>query len=81
MSHFQNFKYNSYFVVGIYFWGTNYVRQTLSSRVSKMLTGDVTKCRTNKSMFISGATKNPKGLKESIKNVGKATVNIGKNSF
>ena len=43
-----------------------------------MLTGNCTKCKKNKSMTVSDATKEAEGLKDFFKSVGKATVNFGK---
>ena len=78
MSHLQKFQTNSYCVGGRHYSGTNNIRGFVSTKGTKMLKGNCTACRTNKSMTVSDATIEAEGLKDFFKSVGKATVNFGK---
>ena len=78
MSNFNKLKTNSYSVGGRHYSSTNNIRGVVSARGTKMLKGSCAMCRRNKSMRVSDATIEAKGMKEFFKNVGKATVNFGK---
>ena len=78
MSLLYKFKTNSYCVGGRHYSGTNNLSGAITSKGTKILRGSCTKCRRNKSMTISDATIEAKGLKDFSKSVGKATVNFGK---
>ena len=78
MNLLQKFKTNSYCVGGRHYSGTNNIRGFITSKGTKMLKGNCVKCKRNKSMTVSDATKEAEGLKDFFKSVGKATVNFGK---
>ena len=50
----------------------------ITSKGTKMLKGNCTNCKRNKSMTVSDATIEAEGLKDLFKSVGRATVNFGK---
>ena len=72
------FKTNSYCVGGRHYSGTNNIRGVVSAKGTKMLKGNCTKCRRNKSMTVSDATIEAEALKDFFKSVGRATANFGK---
>ena len=78
MSLLNKFKTNSYCVGGRHYSGTNNISGAITSKGTKMLIESCTKCRGSKSMTVSDATIEAKGLKDFFKSVGKATVNFGK---
>ena len=78
MSNFSKFKTNSYCVGGRHYSGTNNIRGVVSAKGTKMLNGNCTKCRRNKSMTVFDATIEAEALKDFFKSVGRATVNFGK---
>ena len=78
MSLLLNFKSNSYCVGGRHYSGTNNIRGFITSKGTKMLKGNCVKCKRNKSMTVSDATREEEGLKDFFKSVGRATVNFGK---
>ena len=78
MSVLQKFKSNSNCVGGRHFSGTNNISGAITSKGTKMLRGNCVKCKRNKSMTVSDATIEAKGLKDFFKSVGRATVNFGK---
>ena len=72
----NKFKTNSYCVGGRYFSGTNNKSGAITSKGTKMLKSKCVKCKKNKSMTLSDATKEAEGLKDFFKSVGRATVNL-----
>ena len=77
MSNFNKFKTNSYCVGGRHYSRTNNIRGVVTSKGTKMLKGNCTKCK-NKPTTVSDAAIEAEGLKDFFKSVGKATVNFGK---
>ena len=67
MSHLQKFQTKSYCVGGRHYSGTNNIRIFVSTKGTKMLKGNCTACRRNKSMTVSDATIQAEGLKISLK--------------
>ena len=78
MSLLNKFKTSSYCDGGTHYSGTINICGAITSKGTKMLRGSCTKCRRNKSMAVSDATKEAEVLKEFFKSVGKATLNFGK---
>ena len=78
MSLSNNIKTNSYCVGGRHYSGTNNISRAITSKGSKMLKGYCVKCKRIKSMTVSDATIEAKGLKDFFKSVVRATVNFGK---
>ena len=78
MSSYNKFKTNFCCVGGRHYSGTNNIRVVVSAKGTKMLKGNCTKCKRNKSVTVSDATIGAEGLKDFFKNVGKATVNFDK---
>ena len=78
MSHLQKLQSNSYCVGGRHYSGTNNIRGFVSTKGTKMLKGNCTARRRNKSMTVNDATIEAEGLKYFFKSVGRATVNFGK---
>ena len=67
MSLLNKFKTNSYCVGGRHYSGNNNIRGFITSKSTKMLTGNCVKCKRNKSMTVSDATIEAEGLKISLK--------------
>ena len=78
MSSFNKSKTNSFCVGGRHYTGTSNIRGVVSAKGTKRLKGNCVKCRRNKSMTVSDATKEAEGLKDFFESVGKATVNFEK---
>ena len=78
MSLLQKFKTISYCVGGRHYSGTNNIRGVVSTKGIKMLKGNCTNRRRNKSMTVCDATREAKVLKVFFKNLGRATVYFGK---
>ena len=78
MGNFNKIKTNSYCVGGRHYSCTNKIIGVVTSKGTKRLKGNFTKCRRNKSMTVSDAAIEAEGLKDFFKSVGKATVNFGK---
>ena len=78
MSPLQKFKTNSYFVCSGHYSGTNNIRGFITAKGTKMLKGNCTKSKRNKSMTVTDATIEAEVLKGFFKSVGKATTNFGK---
>ena len=54
------------------------MRGVFSAKGTKILRGNCTKCKRNKTMTVSDSTIEAEGLKDFFKSVGKARVNFGK---
>ena len=78
MSLLNKFKTNSFCVGGRHYSGTNNISGAITSKGTKVIRESCTKCRSNKSMTVSDATKKAEGLKDFFKSVGRAMVNFGK---
>ena len=78
MSLLQKFKTNSYCVGGRHYSSTYNIRSFMTSKGTKMSTGNCVKCKRNKSMTVSDATIEAEGLKDFFRSVSKATVDFGK---
>ena len=78
LSLLQKFKTNSHCVGGRHYSGTNNIRGVVSTKGTKKLKVNCTKCKKNKSMTVSDATIEAEGLKDFFKSVVRATVNFGK---
>ena len=63
MSNFSKFKTNSYCVGGGHYSGTSNIHGVITSKGTKMLKSNCTKCKRNKSMAVSDATIEAEGLK------------------
>ena len=57
MSSFNQFKTNSYCIGGRHYSGTNNIRGVIIAKGTEMLKGNCIKCKRNKSMTVSDATK------------------------
>ena len=62
---------------GRHYSGTNNIRGLILTKGTKMLKGNCSKFKRNKSMTVSDATIEDEGLNDFFKSVGKATVNFG----
>ena len=75
MSLLQKFKTDSYCVGGENYSGTNKRREFNAAKGTKLLQGNYTKRKRNKSRTISEAKIEAERLKDFFKSVKKATVN------
>ena len=76
MIFLRKFKTNSNCVGGRHYSGIKNITGFITSKGTKMLKRNCTKCKINKSMNVSDATIEAEGVKDFFKSVGEATVNF-----
>ena len=75
---FQKFKTNSYCVGSRHQPATTNIYADITSKVSKVLIGDCSTCKRNKSMTVTDNTTVPHGLGDFFKSLGEKGLNVSK---